>query len=404
MAGRKQLTKGTARKGSGAEISAAEREKNVTEKIRNGLTLLLTGLALFGLTLAGFLRKPEAYSYSERRSLAQRPELSAEALLSGGYMTDFEAYVLDQFPLRDTFRSLKAFSSLYVFRQKDNDGVYVIDGNLSRLEYPLREDMIGLAGDRFQYIYDTYLAGTDCRIYLSVIPDKNAFLAPLGGYLSMDYPYLVENLRDRMEYASYIDIWPELSLDHYYLTDQHWRQETLLPVAETLIGAMDTGYGTEHGDIPDGGYVVHELGIPFYGAYYGQAALPVEADTLYYLTSDVLEDCRVTSYHTGQATVGSLYDRDRAGGRDPYEMFLMGANPLLVIENPHGDADRELVIFRDSFASSLAPLLVSAYGKITLVDLRYIRSSVLGQFVSFDGQDVLFLYSTLILNNSSSLK
>ena len=33
--------------------------------------------------------------------------------------------------------------------------------------------------------------------------------------------------------------------------------------------------------------------------------------------------------------------------------------------------DRELVIFRDSFASSLAPLLMEQYAKITLVDIRY---------------------------------
>ena len=59
---------------------------------------------------------------------------------------------------------------------------------------------------------------------------------------------------------------------------------------------------------------------------------------------------------------------------------------------------------RDSFASSLAPLLVSGYRKITLVDLRYISGDMIGNFIDFKDQDVLFLYSTLILNNSLSLK
>ena len=55
-------------------------------------------------------------------------------------------------------------------------------------------------------------------------------------------------------------------------------------------------------------------------------------------------------------------------------------------------------------SSALAPLLVSGYAKVTLVDIRYIQSAMLGQFLSIDDQDVLFLYSTLVLNSSSGLR
>ena len=50
------------------------------------------------------------------------------------------------------------------------------------------------------------------------------------------------------------------------------------------------------------------------------------------------------------------------------------------------------------------PLLVEDYAKITLVDIRYIYSGVLGNYIEFEDQDVLFLYSTLVLNNSETLK
>ena len=76
----------------------------------------------------------------------------------------------------------------------------------------------------------------------------------------------------------------------------------------------------------------------------------------------------------------------------------------MVLENPNGPAGRELVLFRDSFGSSLAPLLAASYSKITLVDLRYMDSSLLGDYVTFSHQDVLFLYSTLLLNSSQSLR
>ena len=66
--------------------------------------------------------------------------------------------------------------------------------------------------------------------------------------------------------------------------------------------------------------------------------------------------------------------------------------------------EKELVIFRDSFASALAPLLAEGYAKITLADIRYISPALLGQYLSFDKQDVLFLYSTSVLNHSETLK
>ena len=52
----------------------------------------------------------------------------------------------------------------------------------------------------------------------------------------------------------------------------------------------------------------------------------------------------------------------------------------------------------------MVPLLVHGYETVTLVDIRYVASDILGQFVEFTNQDVLFLYSTTVLNNSSSLK
>ena len=53
---------------------------------------------------------------------------------------------------------------------------------------------------------------------------------------------------------------------------------------------------------------------------------------------------------------------------------------------------------------SIAPLLISGYSKITLVDIRYIHPDYLARFIDFEGCDVLFLYSTLVLNNSETLK
>ena len=100
----------------------------------------------------------------------------------------------------------------------------------------------------------------------------------------------------------------------------------------------------------------------------------------------------------------SVYDMEKAVDRDPYEMFLGGSLAVITIDNPNANTDKELVIFRDSFGSSIAPLLVEGYAKITLLDARYLHQNMIGNFVTFDNQDVLFLHSTSVLNNEIAFK
>jgi hypothetical protein len=152
----------------------------------------------------------------------------------------------------------------------------------------------------------------------------------------------------------------------------------------------------------NGEYELKTLDYPFYGVYYGQSALPLPAEEIQYLTNETLENCRVYDYQNVKYT--SVYDMEKAYGKDPYEMFLSGALPLLTIENPDAAADKELILFRDSFGSSIAPLLAEGYAKITLVDIRYIHPDLLGKYIEFTDQDVLFLYSTLVLNNGETIK
>jgi hypothetical protein len=62
------------------------------------------------------------------------------------------------------------------------------------------------------------------------------------------------------------------------------------------------------------------------------------------------------------------------------------------------------VIFRDSFGSSIAPLFAEGYKKITLLDIRYLNQNLIENFVTFENQDVLFLYSTGVINNETAFR
>ena len=346
------------------------------------------------IALFAWLRPADASSDAERRELAQFPEISSEKLLDGTFMTDFEKYTLDQFPLRDGFRKLKAGVHYYVLGQRDNNDIYLSDGYAAKLEYPLNEKSLTHALQVFGDLKDKYLQ--DSKIYAAVVPDKNFYLAEKLGYPSMDYDTLLQTLQQEMSYAQYVDLTDCLTIEDYYHTDTHWRQERLLEAAQKLCNAMGVTPPKEED------YRVEKAEKPFYGVYYGQAALPMEPDELYMLESDLLNECKVFNFETNSYT--DIYDLQKLDGKDLYEVYLSGSVSLLRIENPNAQTDKELIVFRDSFGSSMAPLLAQGYKTVTLVDVRYISSQMLDRFVEFNGQDVLFLYSTLVLNNSFMLK
>lgn len=365
------------------------------KKIRIIGTAVLIALWV-GLSLTAWLSPQKELSISERRPLQKLPTLTAQTLQDGSFMEKFENYTLDQFPLRDTFRTAKSIFAYKVLGQKDNNGIYIADGYAAKLEYPLNNSSVSNALKRLNTIYAKYLADTDSPIYMTVIPDKGYYLAEENGYPSMDYGALSEKITTGIPWATQIDITDTLDISDYYRTDTHWRQEKLFDTANALCRAMDLP------QISENDYTPAVITQQFYGVYYGQAALPMQPEELRILESPLLSDCRVYNYET--KTYQSIYDLSKLSGADPYDVYLSGPQALLTIENPNAKTHRELIVFRDSFGSSLVPLLAQNYRTVTLVDTRYIATDYLGQYLTFRGQDILFAYSTLIWNNSISLK
>ncbi len=365
-------------------------------KFKNISLVVVFACFLFALALSCWLKPDTLFSLSERRALMSFPSFSVDTLASGEFMDNFEEYTQDQFPLRDKFRSIKAFFSTKFLRKDVNNNLYETAGHISKIEYPENPAMLDYAAEKFTFLYENYLKGKDVNLYLSLVPDKNFFLAKPNGYLSMDYEGFINRFSEKVPFLKYIDISHLLSADDYYLTDSHWKQENIFDVASHLANVMGTSLSSD--------YEVNTYPAPFYGVYSGQWALPTKSDELKYLTSHELENFIVTYYDTGNPKKGEIYNMEKAAGKDPYEMFLSGSSPLLTIENPSLKNGRELVIFRDSFASSLAPLLASGYEKVTLIDIRYIQSAFVGNYVEFKDQDVLFLYSTSLINSSTALR
>lgn len=273
--------------------------------------------------------------------------------------------------------------------------VYVYQGYAVTTEAGYDQKSLDYAALKFQQLYDSYLTGNDGHIYLSVVPDKDSFTAPPEGYTPASAQETADTLLAQLDFVQYVDIAPGLTLEDYYRTDPHWRQECLVATAQTLAQAMDVPLA--------GDFQENAIDVPFYGAYAEKAGEPLVADTLRYLTGEVLDACTVYDYETDARE--PLYDLAAVETDTPYDLYLQGSRSLLRIDSPLAATDRTLVVFRDSFGSSLIPLLAESYRTIYAVDIRYLSSQMVGRFLSFDGsEDVLFLYSTMVLQNSRTMK
>ena len=358
------------------------------------IQVIIVAVVFFGLSFAAWFKPADEFSLTERRQLEQFPEFNTATVFDGKFMEEFEEYAVDQFPLRDGFRGLKAMTHFYVFAQSDNNGIYKVDGYISQIDYPRSAKAQEAAVQKFHSVYEKYIRGTDAEVYHAIIPDKNFYLAEANGYPSYDYKETFAYYREQLPYMTHIDLTGTLSQEDFYRTDTHWRQECITDVAGVLAETMGVSLAAE--------YEAVTLPVPFYGVYYGQLALPGEPDAITYLQNPLFDDCTIINHETGKEI--PMYDMEKAAGKDPYEMFLSGSLSVITIENPNATTDRELVIFRDSFGSSLAPLLVEPYAKITILDIRYLNETMIGRFVEFDNQDVLFLHSTFVLNNETAFR
>lgn len=273
--------------------------------------------------------------------------------------------------------------------------VYVYQGYAVTTEAGYDQKSLDYAARKLQQLHDSYLTGNDGHIYLSVVPDKGSFTEPPEGYTPASAQETADALLAQLDFAQYVDIAPGLTLEDYYRTDPHWRQECLIATAQTLAQAMDVPLA--------GDFQENAIDVPFYGAYAEKAGEPLVADTLRYLTGEVLDACTVYDYETDAQE--PLYDLSAVETDTPYDLYLQGSRSLLRIDSPLSATDKTLVVFRDSFGSSLIPLLAESYRTIYAVDIRYLSSQMVGRFLSFDGsEDVLFLYSTMVLQNSRTMK
>lgn len=361
----------------------------MSDKIKDIVVTIIFLFTIIALFLINIIKEDTDISVAERRKLATMPELTTKSLFDGTYFKKFDSYVTDQFVERDAFRKIKIDIELSTKGEYNN--LYLYDDYIIEEIFPLNSNSINNLTNKINYIKDTYL-NDNSNIYYTIIPDKNYFVN--NGNLKLDYNKLQDMMKSNLTNLNYINIFDKLTLDNYYKTDTHWKEEDLFNVANTIANQMNF-------DITNNNNVVNTI-TTFKGSYAGRLSVTKDIDTIKTISNPSTLNSSVYNYETKKYT--DIYDYTKINSLDKYDIYLSGAVPIIDIINNNTSSDKELIVFRDSYGSSLIPLLIEGYKKITVIDIRYISSKILNKYIDFNDQDVLFMYSILTINNSFSIR
>lgn len=360
------------------------------DKVKNIVVTISFLLVIIMILLINIITKDVAISLTERRKLQQFPKISIQNLFDGSFFEKFEKYTMDQFFEREVFRKLKTNIEIGLLKKQDSNNIYEYNKSLIEQIYPLNEKSILNLTNKMNEINERYITNTN-RVYYTIVPDKNYFVNENN--LKLDYQKMKDVINENINWATYIDIFDSLELSSYYYTDSHWKQEKLQGVVNKIANEMNLKIENKYEE---------KKVADFKGVYAGRYLLNTENDEIRILTNEIIENCVVYNYETKKET--KIYDMEKLKAPDKYDIYLSGAVPLLTISNPKGKQDKELIVFRDSYGSSLVPLLVEGYNKITVIDTRYISPKRLNEYIEFENKDILFVYSTMLINNSTSLR
>lgn len=340
---------------------------------------IVSFVLLYAFFLFSFLSKEEeSISKEERRNLTTLEDVQKYSVLDSYFSGEFEKYLLDQVPCRKEWKMAKARMVYDVFLQQDNHGLYYQQEHWFKRGKPYNakkvEEWVNTV-DKIQKEYE------NANAQVLLVPDKENYVKEISSYAKM------QELLNNKTIAT-IDVKDMLRLQDYYRGDPHLKQEgflRLLPLLE------------ERFQLSANQSVLHkQTYLNFYGAYSGQGLSPLIKEELSYYTNEVLSNAKVTYLENEKEH--RLYVEENLEDMDSYNVFLDGASSFIHIENTKSTTDKSIIVFRDSYGSSLSCLLPLYYENVYVVDLRYISYTQAKEMLPRDVEDLLFVYGEMSIS------
>lgn len=348
---------------------------------------------IYGMAL-WFLFSPKTdYSSSEKRYLQKFPDANVEKVLSGEFGSEFETFFADQFPQRNTWVGINAYTTL-AEGNNGASGVYNCK-NGYLINKPVSTDNnldknVGAVVDFAKTIdapTTVMLVPSTGYIADDVLPtfhDKyndDEDISKISSTLSKDKIGFVD-LRERFksEYKNGSQL--------YYKTDHHWTTKGAYTGYQELCKAL--------GITPIDDSTLKKDSYPdFYGTTYSSSGFWLTPpDNIEIWSNPKNSDKNISVKITEGANVktsGSMYFTDHLKEDDKYPVFIDGNHALTEITNTNAK-NGTILLIKDSFSHSLAPFLAENYSKVVLVDLRYYKESVSQLVSTYNPEQVVVLY------------
>ena len=343
------------------------------------LALIIAFCAALGAVFVLLLALPKhagELSPLEFRQLADYPirgksaDKLKENVVTGRFSSDVDSFLEDHFPGRSFFISLESYSSRLTGRNADKSVVWGKNGRLFDAPLSVDDESLEQLKTNVSQI-DSFCAENGLEAIYAIVPSSAAICADELPALHLDYPQSVEGLAKGLSSGSVMELGGLFSSAEdpsglLYRTDHHWTMEGVYACYKELCGLLgETPASREY-------FTVEEY--DFYGSYYRKAGLWLtKPDTLEVWRSPLLDSMEVVLGVESRGDIRTgVYDAEKLaeGEVDKYASYLYSNNGLTVIRNPEGNG-KTLMIVKDSYGNSIAPLLAVNYSNIIMIDTRY---------------------------------
>lgn len=348
---------------------------------------------IYGMAL-WFLFSPKTdYSSSEKRYLQKFPDTNVEKVLSGEFGSEFETFFADQFPQRNTWVGLNAYTTL-AEGNNGASGVYNCK-NGYLINKPVSTDN-NLDKN----------VGAVVDFAKTIDAPTTVMLVPSTGYIADDVlPTFHDKYNDdediskisstlSKEKIGFVDLRERFKSEYkngsqlYYKTDHHWTTKGAYTGYQELCKAL--------GITPIDDSTLKKDSYPdFYGTTYSSSGFWLTPpDNIEIWSNPKNSDKNISVKITEGANVktsGSMYFTDHLKEDDKYPVFIDGNHALTEITNTNAK-NGTILLIKDSFSHSLAPFLAENYSKVVLVDLRYYKESVSQLVSTYNPEQVVVLY------------
>ena len=332
---------------------------------------------LCGLALAFWIIPDASFSEQEKRALQTTPILRTSTLFSGEYATEVNDYFADQFPMRDLFVGCKGWFE-FLQGKGGNNGILVgKNQQMARRLFDMRraDPSVSAETDVADPAVLQSAADALLRVEQSLEIPFTAMITPRPIDVAADaFSYPADQskaLFDRFydltaKLSSNVRLLPSLENRYrngeyvYYRTDHHWTVRGAYYAYEALL----CEWGMADAILPIEDFEKEVASTDFYGSLWAAGGMKwIEPDQLelwYYGNEDLFEVC------ADGHLVDGFYDRTRLATKDQYSVYLYGTHDVVTVTKK-GEVDRPtLVLFKDSFANSLAPFLAQHFDLVLL--------------------------------------